>query len=107
MIPLVIQLSLVPTLGLPAVLVTLRFAPAYVPTVFAALVGAHFLPYVWLQRTSIYAVLAAVVSLGPFVLSVILRERAFPWVGILVGFTLVVGAFLARSHAARLAGQGQ
>jgi hypothetical protein len=107
MIPLVIQLSLVPTLGLPAVLVTFSFAPAYVPTVFAALVGAHFLPYVWLQRTSIYAVLAAVVSLGPFVLSVIMREGAFPWVGILVGLTLIIGAFLVRSHASRLTDVGQ
>jgi hypothetical protein len=70
-------------------------------------VGAHFLPYVWLQRTSIYGVLAAVVSLGPFVLSVIMRERAFPWVGILVGFTLIVAAFLVRSHASRLRDVGQ
>jgi hypothetical protein len=61
--------------------------------------SAHFLPFQWVYRTRLYAFLGVVVSVGPFVLAVLVGSRALHYTGFLVGGTLLVGAFVALSHA--------
>jgi hypothetical protein len=77
---LLIQLAMVQVVALPAVLLTYTQNPAHVPTVFAAIVGGHFLPYTWLHRTRLYAVLGVVVSVGSLGLTAALGEAAFHYV---------------------------
>src|SRR6476620_8105334 len=59
-----VQLAMVQMVALPASIMMYQSNPALVPATFAAVGGAHFLPYVWLHRTRIYLVLALAVSLG-------------------------------------------
>ena len=70
------------------------------PVAFAAVVGAHFLPFQWVYQTRIYGVLAIAVAVGPFVLAVLFDHRVLHYTGFFVGGTLLVGALFVRSHAA-------
>ncbi len=66
--PLFIQVASIQLLALPAVIVAYSLNPLYTPVAFAAVGGAHFLPYTWLQRTPVYGVLAVVVAVSPYLL---------------------------------------
>ena len=94
--PLLIQVSSVQLLALPAIIIVYALNPLYVPAAFAAVVGGHFLPYIWLQKTRLYGVLAAIVSLAPYLLLLVLGANAFYVTNFVVGVTLVVFAFLVR-----------
>jgi hypothetical protein len=99
--PLLIQAASVQLPALPAVIIVYSLNPAYVPAAFAAIVGGHFLPYIWIQRSALYGALAGIVALVPFGLLVALGEGAFYWINLVVGATLVIFAFLVRAQAER------
>jgi hypothetical protein len=99
LLPLTLQLLFVQIVAFPAVLLVWSVAPQYVPVAFAAVVGAHFLPYQWVYRTSLYGFLSVAVAVGPFVLAVLFGQSAMHYTGFFVGGVLLAGAFIARSHA--------
>ncbi|MGH7426809.1 MAG: DUF7010 family protein [Gemmatimonadales bacterium] len=99
LLPLTLQILFVQIVAFPAILLVWNLAPAYVPVAFAAVVGAHFLPFQWVYRTRLYGILGIVVSVGPYILVVLFREDAMHYTGFLVGGTLLVGAVIARAHA--------
>jgi hypothetical protein len=97
--PLSIQLAMVQTLALPAVILMYAVNPALVPATFAAIGGAHFLPYAWLHRTRIYLFLGLAISLGSWGLTVALGEDAYRFVLIWWPLCYAVGAgLLLRRH---------
>jgi hypothetical protein len=100
LLPLTLQLLFVQIVAFPAILLVWDATPHFVPVAFAAVVGAHFLPFQWVYRTRVYGVLAVVVAVGPFVLAVFFGQRALHYTGFFVGGALLVGAFCVRSHAA-------
>jgi hypothetical protein len=75
-----IQLAMSQILGIPAVVIVYAVAPWAVPGALAAIAGAHFLPYAWLQRSPIYMWLAIAVSIGGCAITMILQQNAFAWV---------------------------
>lgn len=91
-----IQMAMTQVLALPAVIIVYELNPAYVPAVFGAIGGGHFLPYAWLHRTRIYIVLGIIVSLGSFALMMIWGEAAFPYVPLFWGATYWVFAGVLR-----------
>ena len=99
LLPLALQINFVQVVAFPALLLIWDQKPDYMPAAFAAVVGAHFLPFQWIYRTKIYGILGVVVAVGPFVLVVLSEEKALHYTGFFVGGTLLVGAFLVRSHA--------
>jgi hypothetical protein len=99
LLPLVLQLLFVQILAFPAILLVWEATPHYVPVAFASIVGAHFLPFNWVYRTSLYGILGGVVSVGSFGLAVMVGARALHLTGFFVGATLLVGAFALRAHA--------
>jgi len=99
LLPLTLQILLVQVVAFPAILIVWEAAPQYVPVAFAAVVGAHFLPFQWVYRTRLYGVLGVVVAVGPFVLAVLFGGKSMHYTGFFVGGALLVGAFGARSHA--------
>lgn len=92
--PLFIQVASIQLLALPAVIVVYSLEPLYTPVAFAAVGGAHFLPYTWLQRTRIYAVLAAVVAIAPYLLLLLGlgSETVYHATGFVIGSALLVAA---------------
>lgn len=99
LLPLTLQLLFVQIVAFPAFLIVWEITPHYMPVAFAAVVGAHFLPFQWVYRTRIYGVLSVVVAVGPFVLAVLYGNRALHYTGFFVGGALLIGAFAVRSHA--------
>lgn len=100
LLPLTLQLLFVQIVAFPAILLVWGATPDLTPVAFAALVGAHFLPFQWVYRTRVYGVLAVVVAVGPFMLAVLFGSRALHYTGFFVGAVLLVGAALVRAHAA-------
>lgn len=94
-----VQLAMVQIVALPAVILMYTVQPAYVPATFAAIGGAHFLPYVWLHRTRIYLVLALAVSLGSWAITLAGGPEA--WRAVLIWWPacyLVAAGLLWRTH---------
>lgn len=99
LLPLTLQLLFVQVVAFPAILLVWESTPSFVPVAFAAIVGAHFLPFQWVYCTRIYGVLGVAVALGPFVLAVLFGRLALHYTSFFVGAALLVGAFAARAHA--------
>jgi len=100
--PLFIQVASIQLLALPAVIYVFELDPRFVPAAFAAVAGAHFLPYVWLQRTPIYGVLAVFMSLAPWGLLILLgRDGAFHATGLVAGAALIVAGVAVRTVVQR------
>lgn len=99
LLPLTLQVFFVQVVAFPAILLVWDMAPHYVPVAFAAVVGAHFLPFQWIYRTRLYGFLGVVVAVGPYVLAALFRDRALHYTGFFVGGALLVGSLIARSHA--------
>ena len=97
MLPLLIQTAMVQMVALPAVILAYAFIPAYIPAVFAAVVGAHLLPYAWLQKSRLYIVLGLMISLVPYLMAMFLRETSFNFIGFVVGGIAIVFAFLLKA----------
>lgn len=101
LVPLLIQAALVQIVALPAVILAYVFLPAYVPAVFAAIVGAHLLPYAWLHKSRLYIVLGLLISFVPYLLAMLLRETSFHVIGFVVGGIAIVFAFLLKTSVER------
>ena len=99
LLPLTLQLFFVQVVASPAVLLVWDQSPEYVPVAFAALVGGHFLPFQWIYRTRLYAILGVAVALGPFLLALLFQDAALHYTGFFVGTVLLCGALAVRSHA--------
>ena len=93
--------------ALPAVIVAYSLRPDFVPVAMAAVGGGHFLPYAWLQRTPVYAVLGVVVSLGAFALQVLLQAAAFPWILLFMALCYAVSAPMVYRNARLLTGSAR
>ena len=97
-----VQMAMSQAVSLPAVLLLFPYAPWAVPAAMAALGGGHFLPYTWLQRTRVYFVLGVIVSVGAWVLALVLREAAIPWTLLFLTATYWTTAVIVYRRAAAL-----
>ena len=100
--PLSIQMAMSQVVALPAVIIAYNLNPATVPAVLAAIGGGHFLPYTWLHRTQLYAALGVAIAIGAFVLQVVLRAAAFPYILLYVAVVYWIMAPLVYRHARRI-----
>jgi hypothetical protein len=96
------QMAMSQALGLPAIIIAYNLNPVTVPAVLAALGGVHFVPYAWLHRTRLYIILGAVISIGSFLILVLLSANEFPITLFFVGLAYWVMAPLVYRNAAQL-----
>jgi hypothetical protein len=102
LVDLFVLIAVAQSFALPASIVVYNLDPLYLPVVFAATNGGHFLPYSWLHRTRAYVLLALVASFGPFAILVAGgAEVSFRTSGLLVGVVMVISAFYVRRSAER------
>jgi hypothetical protein len=97
-----VQLAMVQIVALPAVIMMYVVNPALVPATFAAIGGAHFLPYVWLHRSKVYLVVALVVSLGSWAIMLIGGDQAYQAVLVLWPLTYLVAGIVLLNKQRRL-----
>jgi hypothetical protein len=89
-------------LGLPVLILVYSLNPGGIPMALASLGGVHFLPYAWLHRTRLYIYFAAAVSVGAFVIQLLLGPAAFTYILLYVGVVYWIAAPLVYRNAARL-----
>jgi hypothetical protein len=93
------QMAMSQALALPFLIVVYNIDPSQIPVVMAGLGGVHFLPYAWLHRTNIYAILGFAVSIGAFALILGLKSAAYAYILVFVGVVYWIGAPLVYRHA--------
>jgi hypothetical protein len=93
------QMAMSQALALPFLIVVYNIDPSQIPVVMAGLGGVHFLPYAWLHRTNIYAILGVAVSIGAFALILGLKSAAYAYILVFVGVVYWIGAPLVYRHA--------
>jgi hypothetical protein len=86
---------------IPALLIVLALAPAYVAPVYAVLTGAHYLPFAWIQRTRWYVALAFGCIAAGGLAALLLRENGAVAACALVGVFHLATAFAVRAKARR------
>ena len=102
LVSLFVLIAVAQGFALPASIVVYNLNPLYLPVVFAATNGGHFLPYSWLHRTKAYVFLALVASFGPFAILVTGgAEASFHASGFLVGIAMVISAWYVRGYVER------
>jgi hypothetical protein len=102
LVSLFVLIAVAQGLALPASIVVYNLNPLYLPVVFAATNGGHFLPYSWLHRTKVYVFLAIVAAFGPFAILIAGgAEASFHASGFVVGVVMVISAWYVRASAER------
>lgn len=101
-----VQMAVSQALALPALIVAYSLNPRSIPIIMAALGGVHFLPYAWLHRTRVYAILAVAVSIGAFLLQLVLQSAAFSVILLYVAVVYWIAAPFVYQNATRLVRAG-
>jgi hypothetical protein len=96
------QMAMSQALGLPILILVYSLNPGGIPLALASLGGVHFLPYAWLHRTRIYAVLSITIAAGAFILQLFLGPKAFSFVLLFVAIIYWIASPLVYRHAARM-----
>ena len=97
-----VLLAISQALAIPFLIVVYNIDPSQIPVVMAGLGGMHFLPYAWLHRTRLYIILAAIISLGSFILILVLQTKAYSYILIFVGIIYWIAAPLVYKHAKKI-----
>ena len=93
------QMAMSQGLVIPALIVVYTLNPGAIPVVLAGVGGMHFLPYAWLHRTRLYAVLGVVIALGAFALQIVLGAQAFSVILFFIALVYGLVAVLVFRHA--------
>ncbi len=96
-----IQLAMSQLAAMPIIILVWSIAPQATGAAFGSIAGAHFVPYAWLHRTSIYIWIAPVVSVGTFAIVWALKQEALPWSLLLMAASYAVTAVLLYRYARR------
>ena len=96
------QMAMSQALGLPILILVYSLNPGGVPLALASLGGVHFLPYAWLHRTRIYAILSITIAAGAFLIQLLLGSNGFSFVLLFVAIIYWIASPLVYRHAARL-----
>ena len=97
-----VQLAMSQIVAFPIVIAMYDLRPGAVALAMASIAGGHFLPYAWLHRTNVYAVLAVAVSAGALALQMALGSAAFGYILIYMTACYWIGAVLAYRAARQL-----
>ncbi len=97
-----VQLAMSQIVAFPIVIAMYDLRPGAVALAMASIAGAHFLPYAWLQRTNVYAVLAVAVSGGALAIQIALGAAAFGYILLYMTACYWIGAVLVYRAARRL-----
>ncbi len=96
------QLAISQGLAIPFLIVLYNIDPGQIPVAMAGLGGVHFLPYSWLHRTKIYAIVGFLIAVGSFGLILMLQTAAYEIILLFVGVVYLAAAPLVYRHAKQI-----
>lgn len=101
------QMAVSQALGLPALIAVYSLNPGLIPLVLASLGGVHFLPYAWLHRSRVYIYLAVAVSLGAYLIQLLLPSNEFSVILFYVAIVYWAAVLPVFRSARRLTGEAR
>ena len=100
--PLLVQCAAVQSLMLPAIIAVYSTKPELVPMSFAAVMGGHFLPYWWIQRSKAYLWGSIAAAIGPWILTLFGGiSNSYHFTGFYIGVVLILLSLTVRSQVLR------
>lgn len=84
----------------PFVFIAFNSNPAQMPMALAIITGAHLFPYAWFYKTSAYAVMAGVISVGAAIIGSVCENGSF-WVAVFMVTMLAILAVMLWYSAKR------
>ncbi|EKD31877.1 MAG: hypothetical protein ACD_77C00226G0001 [uncultured bacterium] len=88
--PLGLWLNFAQLLYFPFLIFTLMKMPDYFAMVYVIITGAHFFPYAWFYKTSLYAIFAGIISFGALALGLLLPVEKTYLVPVFMSASLVI-----------------
>lgn len=95
--PLFVQVAMSQLPAVLAAVLVYSLEPYLLPAALAAVVGGHFLPYIWINKSRLYGVMSVSVAGVPFLMAVFLGTDSFYYVGFVVGVILLICAVVLRA----------
>jgi len=92
--PLGLWLNFAQLFYFPFLVFILLKYPLYFVMTYAIITGAHFFPYAWYYKSSAYAVMAGIISVGSMVLGLRLPAERMYYIPLLMAGSLIVLAVL-------------
>jgi NhaP-type Na+/H+ or K+/H+ antiporter len=96
--PLGLWLNFAQLFYFPFLIFTLIKMPEYFVMVYVVITGAHFFPYAWYYKISLYAVFAGIISLGAFVLALLLPGDKLYYIPLFMSANLIVLSILLHAN---------
>jgi len=88
--PLGLWLNFAQLLYFPFLVFTLIKSPDYFVMVYAIITGAHFFPYSWFYKTSLFAIFAGLISSGALIIGFIAPTEKMYFIPLLMSIALLV-----------------
>jgi hypothetical protein len=88
--PLGLWLNFAQLFYFPFLIFALIKMPGYFVMVYVIITGAHFFPYAWFYKTSLYAVFAGIISLGALLLGLKLPTDKIYYLPLFMSANLIV-----------------
>ncbi len=88
--PLGLWLNFAQLFYFPFLVFTLIKSPDYFVMVYAIITGAHFFPYAWFYKTSLFAIFAGLISLGSLIIGLVVPTEKMYFIPFLMSIALFV-----------------
>jgi hypothetical protein len=92
--PLGLWLNFAQLFYFPFLVFTLIKSADYFVMVYAIITGAHFFPYAWFYKTSLFAIFAGLISLGSLIIGLVAPPEKMYYIPFLMSIALFVLTFL-------------
>jgi hypothetical protein len=96
--PLGLWLNFAQLFYFPFLVFALIKMPDYFVMVYVIITGAHFFPYAWYYKTSLYAVFAGIISLGALLLGLLMPAGTIYYIPLFMSANLIVLSILLQSN---------
>jgi hypothetical protein len=99
--PLGLWLNFAQLFYFPFLIFTLIKSPDYFVMVYAIITGAHFFPYAWYYKTSLFAIFAGLISLGSLLIGLVAPTEKMYFIPFLMSMSLFVLTILLHFDSKR------
>jgi hypothetical protein len=96
--PLGLWLNFAQLFYFPFLVFALIKMPDYFVMVYVIITGAHFFPYAWYYKTSLYAVFAGIISLGALLLGLLMPADKIYYIPLFMSANLIVLSILLQAN---------
>lgn len=87
--PLGLWLNFAQLFYFPFLVFTLIKSPDYFVMVYAIITGAHFFPYAWFYKTSLFAIFAGMISLGSLIIGLVAPIEKMYFIPLMMSMALL------------------